>query len=381
MDVFRLTALDELSAYAESWDRLARGVPFRSWAWMSHWWRHYASRDDARGRMRLFALCVFDRGDELAGVAPWYLETSAAQGRVLRFLGSGEVCPDYLSVLCAPGAEDRVGEALAKWLVGRSASHEEDAWDLLELAGVDAEDTAVARLAGHLAARGAAVHRRPGPNCWRIELPGDWRSYLAMLSRRHRGQIGRIERRLKDTGRAVLHTVERLEDLPRATEVLVDLHQRRWRARGLPGCFASARFTAFHRDLIPALLVAGQLQLHWVELDGRPVAAEYHMAGDGVIYAYQSGIDPQAVAESPGELAHALTVRRAIENGHRAIDFLRGDEPYKAHWRARPHPGVEFRIVPARISAQLRHGLRAARENVKEWIKTSLKMVGLRGEG
>lgn len=378
MQVLRLGSLRELAPYAEPWDRLARGVPFRGWTWASAWWRHYG--DGREGRSRLYVLCVLDGAHALVGLAPWYLDVSAAQGRVLRFLGTGEVTSDHLTVLCQPGRENQVTEALAQWLGGRHAQpgHEADDWDLLELSGVDADDPAVARLADHLAAGCCTVHRLAGPNGWRIELPDRWDDYLAMLSKSHAKQLRRIERRLVDTGRVELHTVQRLEELPRAVEILVDLHQRRWRALGRSGCFASSRFEAFHRDVMPGLLVAGQLQLHWIELDGRPVAAEYQLASGGVVYAYQSGIEPDAAACSPGSLAHLATIRRAIAQGCRAFDLLRGDEPYKAHWRARPYPMVRLRVVPPRIGAQFRHGLWAAGRNVKRWIKRGLRMVGAR---
>jgi len=383
MDVLRLSTLEELTPYAEAWDRLACGSPFRGWTWMSTWWRHYS--DGPQGRSRLCVLCAFDGAGALAGVAPWYLDVSATQGRVLRFLGSGEVASDHLSVLCRPGLEDRVTEALARWLSGRDSSgaafssrRDADDWDLLELGGVDADDAAVGRLAEHLAARGNAVHRLSGPNWWRIELPERWEDYLAMLSKSHAKKLRRLQRRLLDTGRAVLRTVERLEELPRAAQILIDLHQRRWRSLGRSGCFASRRFEAFHRDVMSGLLVAGQLQLHWIELEGRPVAAEYQLAAGGVVYAYQSGIDPEAAGYSPGRLAQLATMRRAIGEGCRALDLLRGDEPYKAPWRARPHPTLRLRIVPARVGAQLRHGIWATGKSVKAWIKKGLRLVGAR---
>src|SRR5207244_453594 len=81
-----------------------------------------------------------------------------------------------------------------------------------------------------------------------------------------------------------------------------------------------------------------RLRLHWLELDGRPVAAEYHIAGEDIVYAYQSGIEPEVLHEEPGHLAAIATLQLAIAQGYRAFDFLRGDEPYKAHWRAQPRP-------------------------------------------
>jgi hypothetical protein len=106
------TNLDELVPLAADWDRLARGVPFRSWAWLSGWWRHYGvPLRIASGRGGLCVLVVFDGLDTPVGIAPWYWRQSAARGRVVRFLGLGDVCSDYLSVLCQPTLEEPVAAA------------------------------------------------------------------------------------------------------------------------------------------------------------------------------------------------------------------------------------------------------------------------------
>jgi CelD/BcsL family acetyltransferase involved in cellulose biosynthesis len=376
MRIVRYQSLDDLAPLAADWDRLARGVPFRSWAWLSTWWRHYGlefTGQAARGG--LCVLVVFDENGTPLGIAPWYWERSAALGRVLRFLGLGEVCSDYLSVLCQPQREGSVAEALAEWLTAANRpyceTHSEEAlpWDLLELTAVDAEDVMMARLSQSLAACGNWVHRRPGANCWRIALPDDWETFLGRLSKPHRKQVRRLCERYLDSGRAVVHCVERLEDLAATQAVLIDLHQQRRRALGETGRFASPQFAAFHRDVMPALLRCGQLCLVWVEVDGCPVVAEYQVTGGGVVYAYQSGMDPNVQEVSPGHLGNLVTVRRSIAQGYRAFDFLRGDEPYKAHWRAEPRPSLEIRAVPARPSAQLRHGLWRTGSHLKHWIK------------
>ena len=120
---------------------------------------------------------------------------------------------------------------------------------------------------------------------------------------------------------------------------------------------------------MPRLLREGQLRLHWLELDGKAAAAEYHLAGAGIVYAYQSGVDPDLLDQEPGRLITMATVRRAIEQGDRAFDFLRGDEPYKSHFRARPRESFDVRVVPNRVTARLRDNLYRARGNVKQWIK------------
>jgi hypothetical protein len=271
---------------------------------------------------------------------------------------------------------------LADYLAGGTDARGETGprWDLLEINGVDAQDGPVSRLVGHLVDRGCTVDSRGGMNCWRIELPPTWDEYLGMLSKSHRKQIRCLERQMFQSGRAALRTVRCQNELSHSVDILAYLHQRRRQSLGEPGRFASDRFAAFHRDVMPMMLAAGRLQLHWLEIDGRPVAAEYHLTGEGITYAYQSGIDPEFIECEPGRLITMATLKQAIEQGGRAMDFLRGDEPYKAHFRASPRPGLATRIVPPRAAARWRNGLWLAGRRVKHWIE-SVSPLPQAGEG
>ena len=371
MNIRFFTTLDELRPYAADWDRLAAGVPFRGWAWVSTWWNIYGpEQETSHAQDRLFVFGVFDTTGRLVGLTPWYVKESRARGRVVRPLGSGEVCSDYLSVFCQRGLEGQVAESLAERLTEMAnGDGSPQCWDLLELTGFDAEDRATNCLLREMEERGNWIDCRPGPNCWRIALPETWDDYLAMLSKNRRKQIRRLQRDWLDTGRAVLHNVQQRSDLNEGLSVLVDLHQKRRRSLGEPGCFASKKFDRFHREVMPRLLSAGQLRLSWLELDGRPAATEYQLGGQGVIYAYQGGLAPELAEQAPGTLITAATLRQAIERGYRVFDFLRGDEPYKAYWQAKPRESLEARIVPDRTDARWRHNLWRTGSQVKRWIK------------
>lgn len=360
MEVRRLTTASELQSLpADRWSALAGGIPFRGPEWLAPWWASYGEDRE------LYTLAIEERG-ELLGLAPLYLQRSVAQGRVLRLLGDGEVCSDYLGLI---GVGDRLREiasAVANWLC-QAIRDPQHGWDALHLEGVDAEDSAFATFVEQLAERGCRVHRQNGPNCWRLELPETWSAYEAMLSKSHRKQVRRLLDRVLDRGRAKLHTVRDASQLQPARRILIDLHQRRRAALGEPGSFASAQFEEFHTQAMPRLFAAGMLRLHWLELDGQPAAAEYHLGQQGVVYCYQSGVAPELLDEEPGRLSNIATLQLALQQGYRAIDFLRGDEPYKAHFRAQPRPLLQYRIAPPRPAARIRHQAWTLRERAKDW--------------
>jgi hypothetical protein len=367
-----ISSLDELAPYADAWERLTDGVPFRSWTWLCHWWRHYGPRNSHEARqVRLAVLCVFDDSETLVGVAPWYVESSSLQGRVLRPLGSGKVCSEYLSVLCDRAQEEPVVEALAEHLVCSAFDNSPGAlhWDMLDWDSVDGEDCVVARLMEHLEKAGCTVDRRPGPCCWRLDLPTTWESYVASMGKSQRRTVRRLEREMSEADDLVLHSTLQPGELPRAMDILVDLHQRRRKMLGDEGCFASERFLGFYRDVVPELFRQGRVQIHWLELGGKPIAAEYQLLGNGVIYVYQAGVDPDAMEHEPGNMINVAILRRAIEQGFRAYDFLRGDEQYKSRFRAQPRPSVDYRVAPRRVVPQVRLGLWRAKKGVKQWMK------------
>jgi len=353
-----------LAALERDWDALAENVPFRTYRWAMTWWRHY--RQENRD---LFVALVVDAAGKLVGVAPWYLETSAREGRVLRLLGSGEVCSDYQTVLCREAQVAPVAACLAEWLAGEVA----DRWQTLDLAGVADADPAIAELGRQMVARGHIVDHRAEGNAWSVELPADWDRYLSTLSRTRRERTRQMLRRLIDPGRAVAHEVQRPEDLDRAFDILIELHQRRRQSMDQPGCFASSRFTAFHRDVARQLLSAGQLRLRWIELDGRPIAAEYSLVGGETIYYYQGGFEPDAANDRPGWLAFATSLKDAIAGGYQTFDFLRGDEAYKASWGAKPKPLVRVRIIGRQPAARARYAAWRSSQTLKCWARHWLR--------
>jgi CelD/BcsL family acetyltransferase involved in cellulose biosynthesis len=304
----------------------------------------------------------------LIGIAPWYLDRTIVKGNVLRWLGSGEVCTDHLSLICRPEDREQVAAEVAEALTVQC-----DEWDRLDLNAVDADDYAILALVAHLEERECIVSRQAADSCWVLDLPASWDDYLAGISKSHRKQLRQSERRVIESGRVKWSTVSNAGEFDAAWPVLVDLHQRRRKSLGEPGCFASRPFYDFHHHVARKMLERGQLRMSWLSLDGTPAAAEYHFADSQATYAYQGGVDPTRLAEEPGRLSTILCLQRAIEERHKCFDFLRGNEPYKAHWRAEPRTTHDYRVVPNRRLARLRGRVLTLTGTVTDWVRASVQ--------
>lgn len=384
LEVFQLSTLAEFASLHSRWNELAGNVPTRRWEWLEGWWRAYGNTSgshshggDAAPDKELYLLAVFEAPDRLVAIAPWYIQHSVNYGRTLRFLGSGEVCTDDSTVLCQPGYERAVAEAIARslsdplhvaeWLTQNSVRH----WDRIEFDAIDASDRMMQVLLAELERHENLVHRRSTANCWRVALPKTWDDYLAVLSKSHRKQLRRCQRDYFDTGRAVFREAISDDQLAFAWKLLVRLHERRQQSQGKRGSFASPRYTEFHQSIAADLRRAGAARLRWLEVDGVPLAAEYHLIGGKTVYAYQGGIDPDRLDLSPGQMILCASLQSAIAEGYESFDFLRGNEPYKAHWRATPRSVENVRVIRRTASNRVRHGLWVASDHLRHWLKSS----------
>ncbi len=375
MLVQRLSAIDEAIPFRARWNQLADGIPFRCWEWLATWWRYFHDRGD------LYLLRVTNPSGEVVGIAPWWIEQNPLSGRVVQFLGSGEVCSDYLGVLTEPACRAEVLDALATWLVDANQPGTTDGWDMLQFDGIDSADAPMLEFITDLERRSCTVHRQPGVNCWRIPLPSSWDKYLELLPKPQRKRMRQAQQSLGDAGKFQTTCAVDARNWDYTWNKFVELHQRRRTSLGQSGCFGDGAFGAFLCEAVEAFLRQGQLRLVLVERDQQAMGTLLMFTGGQMSYAYQMGINPEFLADSPGWLVVCASLRAGIDRHESALDLLRGDEPYKGRMGGVSRNMLRVRVVPAQLGAQLRHTAWLTGSALKHWIKTGLHAAGIASIG
>lgn len=324
--------------------------------WVLSWWRVMGGQ----GGRRIQALAVRDEGGVLVGLWPLLrrvaVEKKVFPFRRLEMLGSGEeqadeVCSDYLGPITAEDRRPEIVQALADAVVeGRAGT-----WDDLVVPTMRADAPATTLLADALRARGAQVTLTPEGGSPFIALPATWDAYLASLEGERRYFVKRSIRDFEawaGPGGMVLERLSREAELDEGVRVLAALHEDRWEGGGV---FASARFTAFHRHVMRDLLRGrdGRLDLLFLRVRGEPLAALYNLVVGDKTYFYQSGrrtdLPPKIRV---GIVVHALAIQRAIAEGQREYDFMKGDSQYKQKLATGRHPLVTLRAVRGAASSR-----------------------------
>jgi hypothetical protein len=63
-------------------------------------------------------------------------------------------------------------------------------------------------------------------------------------------------------------------------------------------------------------------------------------------------------------------LRQMIAEGFHSFDLLRGNEPYKMHWRAEPRPTVDICVLPGKATDRFRYSMWLAGDAMRSWLRS-----------
>lgn len=362
------------AALRDDWNRLAGDDPLNGFEWNHAWWHEF------RRAGRLAIGVVRDDDAEITAIAPLYSVGRSIQGHVVQFLGSGKACTDYRRLLLGSTTDqNRIARVVAA-LLDRAA------WqragfapiDLWELEGVDVEEPSLQVLVAGLRNQGFSISHDALESSWATALPDAWDAFVASTHRTIRRKIHKARRRAEDP-EIGFHVASTPTEIAEAWPQFVRLHQSRFKEKVVGGgCFTDPTFERFLRRAVEPLAAQGKVRLLWCSFRGAPISIQLYLLGSDTAYMYQSGFDPEHAHLEPGHLLYSFTVAYWIQAGFTTLDFLRGDESYKADWNGRPIPLARLRCISPRISSRFRDRLFLAGRAAKRIVGELRKKTGRR---
>jgi CelD/BcsL family acetyltransferase involved in cellulose biosynthesis len=319
-EVTTTEALEELRPeWSALWARCPTATPFQSPEWLIPWWRYI-------GTGELWTLALRQHG-RLVGLAPLYIYVKPGSCEREVFL-VGIATTDYLDILLDPefarcGAEAVLAHLHAAW----------QRWDVCDFQQLQPQSPLlhVTMPAGWWE---EVTLQEPCPT---LVLPAKPEQLRGCIPAHLRQKLRYYWRRAEKMGpvcleRACQHNLDEL------LESLLQLHHRRWAARGQVGVLAPEAVQKAHRETALGLLSRGLLRLYGLRLAGRLAASFYGFthseAGKKRTYFYLGGFDPTYAQLNVGTLVIDHAIREAIREGAVEFDFLRGREAYKYRWGA-----------------------------------------------
>ncbi|MFB7087350.1 GNAT family N-acetyltransferase [Streptomyces sp. NPDC056296] len=319
-------AFAELAAdWGRLYGRCAAATPFQSHAWLHSWWRSYG----VRGRLRL--LLARD-GRELVAAAPLTL----VRRPVPSLVPLGGAISDYGDVLLD---DERGQDAVAALTEGLSAVARTALIDLREVRPGAAAERVYDRWRGP---------RRRVADSLCLELPALPMDELAarLPSAKGRQRVRAQLRRLDALGvksRTVLP-----DEVDAALRRLLELHRLQWQGRKVTGEHLRTRFRDHLVRAVGPMVRSGDAVVTEFRMDDEVVVVDVTLLARRLAGGYLYGAHPR-LRERKADVAVMLLDAcaehtRAPERD--TLSLLRGDEPYKHHWRPEPVPNQ--RLLMAR---------------------------------
>jgi len=329
---------ERFASLRNEWDDLVSagtGDIFQSFDWMYLWWKHYGVHPDRR-----LHVLVFRSNGLPAGIAPLFLEQDRFFGVVfrkrLRMIGCGVGkngssdllsqfgVSDYLDVLARPEFENQVIDSFLRYL----ETHPE-ACDECELEHIPQRSILNVLMLPKLKLSALPHEAKSTDVCPRAELPGTIGEYLSKRKPEVRHRINQAQKAANTL--YTIKTVDTREELSRAFQCLIDLHQRRWNELGYPGLFADPRFRKFQEEIIASFYAKGWIWCKTAETKDGCIAVRLGFSYRHTFYDFLSGFDhaSPAAKRRPGIALLYSMILDAMSTGGRTLDLLRGDERYK----------------------------------------------------
>ncbi|ARP70300.1 GNAT family N-acetyltransferase [Streptomyces pluripotens] len=324
-----VTDEDSFARLAPAWGRLhercTTATPFQSHAWLHSWWWSYGTY----GRLRVIAV---RSGGQLVAAAPLML----IRRPLPTLVPLGGAISDYADVLLDDADDGRAAGALTDALA-----------DAARTALIDFREVrpggAVEQVYDRWRGPRHAVH-----DSLCLELPAvPMDELVARLPSNKAQQRVRAKLRKLDVLGVQRRTV-RPEEVDAALGRLLELHRLQWRGRKVTSEHLQPRFRDHLVRAVGPMVRSGNAVVTEFRIDGEVVAVDLTLLSRSLTGGYLYGAHP-GLRERKADVAVMLLEACAEHTGAGGpgtLSLLRGNEPYKHHWR--PEPVVNQRLLLAR---------------------------------
>ena len=359
----------EIESNRAEWDSVAGSFPFFRWSWMANWFRYFGTD------LRLAVLVAVDDHGKWIAIAPWCVDSTNPLATRLRFLGSGEVCSDYLDLITDEANYPEFSRLAVDWLLENIGNRETlGPIDVIELDGITTTRATTQYLCDVLDSSGLKSHTTELEGGWCINLPSTWQELNSNFSKSMRRKTKAAVKRTADPATEVISSKEVAFD--ELWPIFTDLHQQRRKLVGDAGCFSDPAFEQFLKSASRSLIEESKAEILVIFFEGSPLATMLCLFDNEASYSYQSGMDVDRLNLEPGYQICYTAICNAIDNGFKRFDFLRGDEPYKARWNTTRIPIYRTRFIPRTSRAGIKHGIWLAGRSLKHYLNSDSSASG-----
>jgi len=337
-------ALHQLDEHGEAWNGVTakseQGLPMSSFAWTRSHLEHFVGPET--NWIVLFAY----EGDMLVGVLPLMLGRDLRHfGRVVAkaFSSDHTICADMSAL---PGRERECIEFFLE-CIDREAPGVID----IEFPFITDSSPTYQLLIDSWPSHNTFA--RDWGQCGWLPCVGGFSNYQLQVDRELKKNLRQLNKRLTDTGRVSVSIVKSDDAEPSHFQRFVRLEPSGWKGNRERSICSSGLTLSFYRVLTSRLQDLGWLEWHFMEIDGKDIAAQLAVRTGSTLCLVKTAFDENYRRFAPGKLLFEQTLKRAFEAPEiERVNCLGYGELYRP-WNLSTHRFVEVHFIRKGIAGAL----------------------------
>ena len=337
-----VTLMDDFLRLRDDWEKLFAESSacsiFSSWDWARTWCEVFLGK----GR-ELFTVVVY-RGDEIVGIAPWFIcniKWGPIFLRKIEFIGAADTGADYLDVISRTGKEEEVANAVYDYLFVQAKKF----WDVCQLRYMVSDSLFLVYLQNDMDKNHEYYSVRLGAFCPRALLGTSIEEFFKSISTKRRKRFSR-ERRILYGSEGFRHISAPVREQPDLVDTFFELYEKRWGQR--------PSLKKFIYTLAKKLKDGAGVTVDIMEANGQAICGAVHLYCGKDLFMYLFGVDRAYNSKiSVGNVLVGVSIEKGIEEGFATYDFLKGTEEYKFYWTAEGRRLVDFEAYSTGIGSRL----------------------------
>lgn len=165
-----------------------------------------------------------------------------------------------------------------------------------------------------------------------LPIPSDFNKYRSSLSRNFRNNLNKAANKLKNLPNVKISILSGCDADPLMLSRFADVEVASWKGETKTAIQCSPILLDFYSDLVKYLFKAGWLEWHFLESDGRPIAANLCIRLKQSLFIWKLGYDSQYSQYSPGSLLLENVIYQASVNHTIDEIDLMTNEPWYKNW-------------------------------------------------
>jgi len=326
----------ELQNFHDQWNQLlstrdSKLLPLTH-EWIIAWWKNFGENH------QLYIYCVYD-GKRLVAVAPFMKGARSYRGipiTQLRLLANGH------SPFCDIITDGSLGSEQISRIIGELINANTE--DLMVFAKLPETSSIYLSLIAGSRMNGCLFGIKDSLVTPMLQINGPWDDYFRSRSRKFRKSINnKLNRYAKEADFSIEREIVSSREMPILDEI-IQVSKRSWKARVKNDLGSNLAGRGFLLDLVDAFGATNAVHVWIMRKAGVPVAFEFHIIFEGVVYPLRADFDENYRKYSPGSVLEYTALKTLFEEQKVSHYYSCADDYwYLSNWtdHMRKHFDVE----------------------------------------